>query len=148
MKNNVGMQGVFLKPQKIIKTKGGDVLHGLRATENSFHGFGEAYFSTVEKGEIKGWKRHKKMTLNLLVPIGEIKFVVYDDRPSSSTCKTFFEVFLSKNNYSRLTLPPLVWLAFEGKGDISNVLLNIANIEHQPDEVDKRNLNEIDYDWQ
>ena len=34
------------------------------------------YFSVVNPGVVKGWKLHKKMTCNLIVPIGTIKFVI------------------------------------------------------------------------
>ena len=57
----------------------------MKETSAGYAGFGEAYFSQVDKGAIKAWKRHKKMTLNLLVPVGEIKFVLFDDREASNT---------------------------------------------------------------
>ena len=100
------IDGVLLTQQKIINVSGGDVFHGVKVSDLGFDGFGEAYFSTIEFGAIKGWKRHRLMTLNLLVPIGEIKFVIYDDRPASTTNGLFQEVTLSPSNYCRLTIPP------------------------------------------
>ena len=41
---------------------------------------------------------------------------------------------LGENNYSRLTIPPNNWVAFQGIGMGKNMLLNIANIEHDPSE--------------
>ena len=37
--------------------------------------FGEAYFSKIKFNKIKAWKYHSKMTLNLAVPHGKVKFV-------------------------------------------------------------------------
>jgi dTDP-4-dehydrorhamnose 3,5-epimerase len=59
---------------KIILSEDGSVMHSLKSSEKDFKGFGESYFSTVNNGAIKAWKRHKKMTLNLTVPVGIVRF--------------------------------------------------------------------------
>ena len=130
---------------KIIKIPDGDVMHVLKATENSFNGFGEAYFSNIRGGAIKAWKRHKKMKLNLTVPYGKIKFVLFDDRDKKN-CK-FHEVIISKEKYQRLTVPPMIWMGFQGLSKQDSLLINIANIEHDPTEVEKINIQEINFDW-
>ncbi len=127
---------VLLTPLRIMKGETGDVMHALKQQEESFKGFGEAYFSTVHQGAVKGWKKHRRMILNLIVPAGAIKFVLYDDRRESRTYRTFQEVTLSKDNYLRLTVPPGVWMAFQGVGGENNTLLNIASIPHDPLEAD------------
>lgn len=129
----------------VIDTPGGYVMHGMKETSAGYAGFGEAYFSQVNKGAIKAWKRHKKMTLNLVVPVGKIKFVLFDDRELLNT--QFQEVIISKDNYCRLTLPPMVWMGFQGLSNSSSMLLNIANIEHDPSEVDRLEIEKINYDW-
>ena len=58
---------------------GGDVLHGIRKTDFGFIKFGEAYFSILEPNAIKAWKKHLRMTLNLIVPVGKVRFVFIDD---------------------------------------------------------------------
>ena len=141
------INGVMLTPLKIIHGELGDVLHALKQDETSFCGFGEAYFSTVKKNTVKAWKRHQRMTLNLVVPCGEIKFVLYDDRISSPTYGEIYEVTLSHHNYQRLTVPPMVCLGFKGLGDGLNMLLNIANIPHDPIESEKMDIGYISYDW-
>ena len=129
----------------VIDTPGGHVMHGMKETSAGYAGFGEAYFSQVDKGTIKAWKRHKKMILNLMVPVGKIKFVLFDDRELSNT--QFQEFIISKDNYCRLTLPPMVWMGFQGLSNGSSMLLNIANIEHNPSEVDRLEIKKINYDW-
>ena len=113
----------------------------MKKTSDGYEGFGEAYFSTINKGDIKNWRKHTKMTLNIVVPIGEIKFVVYNEK-----IKNFFSVKLSQNNYQRLTIKPGLWLAFKGLADF-NMLLNIANVEHDTNETESKNLEEFKYEW-
>ena len=126
------IEGVQLTPLRIIPGELGDVYHALKEKEESFEGFGEAYFSTVNGYAAKGWKKHRKMVLNLIVPVGAIRFVLYDDRPESRTYRTFQECTLSKENYQRLTVVPGIWMAFQGRTDGLNMLLNIASIPHDP----------------
>ncbi len=135
------MDGVILTPLKQIHHPKGDIFHGMKKSDNGYNGFGEAYFSTIGRGEIKGWKQHKQMTLNLVVPIGEIEFVVY-----SEEAKEFFSVKLSQDNYQRLTVKPGLWMAFKGLGRY-NMLLNLANMEHEPNEAINIPFDEINYCW-
>ena len=94
------IEGVIITPLKIINVQGGDVLHAMKRSDTGFSEFGEAYFSIVEPGCVKAWKRHHTMTLNLIVPLGKIRFIIFDDRKSDD--KQYKEVVLSKENYCRL----------------------------------------------
>ena len=141
------IDGVLITPIKIIPVLGGDVLHGLKLDDPGFSGFGEAYFSTIDTGVIKAWKRHREMTMNLIVPIGAIRFVICDEYSSNSSKPYCQEVVLSTENYCCLTVPPMVWMGFEGVGHQLNMLLNVANIQHRADETDKLAINKINFDW-
>ena len=141
------INGLILTPMKVIDVVGGSVLRAMSIGNVGYNGFGEAYFSTVEYNTIRGWKRHKEMTLNLVVPIGSIRFVVYDNRKDSSTAGNFEEIILSKEHYARLTVPPKLWVGFQGVGKGTNLLLNIANIPHNDTEVDHAPLKSFGYDW-
>ena len=68
---------IKIKASAKINVEGGNVLHALKASEKEFHGFEEAYFSTIEINKIKAWKRHLRMTMNLIVPVGEVQFNFY-----------------------------------------------------------------------
>lgn len=133
------MDGVILTPLKQIHNPKGDVFHAMKKSDVGFDGFGEAYFSTIHQGDIKGWKKHTRMTLNLVVPIGEIEFIVYNE-------KDFFTVKLSSQNYQRLTVQCGLWMAFRGVGE-SNILLNLASLEHDPTEAINQPLDAIPYAW-
>jgi dTDP-4-dehydrorhamnose 3,5-epimerase len=136
---------VLITPLNIIDTTGGNVMHAMKEIDVGFSGFGEAYFSEVELKSIKAWKRHRDMTLNLIVPVGKIRFVLFDDRKESDN--QFQEIVISRNNYCRLTVPPMIWMGFQGLSSNGSMLLNIANIVHDPEEVDRKDINEIEFDW-
>ena len=136
---------VLLTPLDIIETPGGNVMHAMKEIDAGFYGFGEAYFSEVSFNSIKAWKRHKEMTLNLVVPVGKIKFVLFDNREGSNN--QFQEIIISRDNYCRLTVPPMVWVGFKGLSETGSMLLNIANIGHDPLEVDRKNIKEIEFNW-
>jgi len=139
------LDGLRLTPLRIVSNPKGDIFHALRASEPGFQGFGEAYFSTVIQGLSKGWKRHNRYTLNLVVPVGEIRFVLFDDRPGCSTYGKFADLHIGiAKNYSRLTVPPGLWMAFQGVSKF-NLLLNIIPAEHDPNEADNKDLAEIYY---
>ena len=129
------IDGINISPLKIINGNEGFIMHALKKNETDFNEFGEAYFSSVNYKSIKGWKKHTKMISNLIVPIGEIRFVFFDDRLGSITKGMFLEVYLKKENYSRLCVQPGIWMAFQGMSKNLNVLLNISSILHDPNET-------------
>ena len=136
------MDGVVLNPLKQIHNPKGDIFHAMKKSDTGFDGFGEAYFSAIHENDIKGWKKHTKMTLNLIVPSGAIEFIIYNEKTNN-----FFNVTLSQENYQRLTVKPNLWMAFRGVGTQSNMLLNLASIEHDPSEAINCSLEEIEYEW-
>ena len=139
------IKDLIITPLQVIDVPGGNVSHAIKKSSNGFVGFGEAYFSQINSGSIKAWKRHRLMTLNLIVVFGVIRFVIFDDRNSSKI--QFQEIVISSENYSRLTIPPMLWVGFQGLSSGNSMLLNFANIEHDPSEIDKRKIEQIEYDW-
>ena len=135
------MDGIILTPLKTINHPKGDIFHAMKKSDIGFNGFGEAYFSTINQNDIKAWKKHTRMTLNLIVPIGKIEIVIYNE-----ILKEFFNVELSQKNYQRLTIKPNLWLALRGI-EKCNILLNLSNIEHNTSEAESVELNKIKYNW-
>ena len=135
------MDGVILTPLKRIYNPKGDILHAMKISDDGYDGFGEAYFSSVHQSDVKGWKKHLRMTLNLVVPQGAIEFVIYNEQSQD-----FISVKLSEKNYQRLTIQPGLWLAFRGV-ETNNLLLNLASIEHDSNEAVNLNLEDIKYEW-
>lgn len=141
------IDGVLVTPQKRIINPKGDILHAMKRSGAGYVGFGEAYFSTVHGGVIKGWKRHRRATLNLVVPVGVVRFVIYDDRHDSATAGRFFDITLGEKNHARLTVSPGLWVAFKGMSEGWSMLLNISDEEHDPAEADNIDLDAIPFIW-
>lgn len=141
------LEGVIVSEQKVIFHPQGNIMHAMKQSAPGYVGFGEAYFSGIKYNEIKGWKCHTKMTLNIVVPIGEILFVMYDDREESKTFKKHFYIKLGRENYKRLTVPPMIWMAFKGIGENENMLLNILDFEHDPNEAIGKPLEQFVFPW-
>lgn len=116
-------------PLRRIAHPQGDVLHALKASDAGFAGFGEAYFTTVHQGVTKGWKRHLRMHMNLVVPVGRVRFHVHDEANGRTECFVLGE---DATEYGRLTVPPGLWMAFSGLDAPLNLVLNLASIPHDP----------------
>lgn len=138
----MSLDNIQLTPLSRINTAGGDVLHGMKQTDTGYAGFGETYFSWVIQGAVKAWKRHTRMDMNLIVPAGSVRFVfVAEDE------QTLREEVIGEERYARLTVPPGVWFGFQGLAGPQSLVLNIASIIHDPLEVERRDMSDINYDW-
>ena len=144
------IDGVLIKPLRKIPDERGTIMHMMRIDDPEFERFGEIYFSAVYPGVIKGWHIHEEMMLNYAVIDGMIKLVLYDERDSSPTRGEIQEIFLGRDNYCLVKIPPLVWNGFKGIGTERAIVANLATIPHRPDEIkrldpfDKR----IPYNWE
>ena len=143
------IDGIKITPLDQIEDDRGKVMHMLRNDAKHFSKFGEIYFSTVLPNKIKGWHIHKKMTLNYAVIFGEIKMVLYDDRPDSKTKGKIQEFFLSPKNYKLVSVPPMIWNGFKGIGTEPSIVANCADIPHDPNEIKRLSTFDktIPYDW-
>ena len=41
----------------------------------------------------------------------------------------------------------MIWVGFQGLGQQTSLILNIANIEHSPKEIERKELDEIKFNW-
>src|SRR5437773_10810609 len=79
------IEGVQIVPLRRIPDERGTVYQMLKRTDPYFKAFGEIYFSSVYPGVVKGWHRHREMTLNYACIFGRIKLAIYDERDGSPT---------------------------------------------------------------
>lgn len=143
------IDGLHVTPLRHIPDERGAIFHMLRADSERFESFGEIYFSMVYPGAIKGWHKHREMTLNYAVPSGMVKLVCYDDREKSPTHGALSELFVGERNYVLVTIPPGIWNGFKGIGDGPSIVANCATIAHSPDEIVRLDpfTEDIPYDW-
>ena len=131
---------IKIKALKQISLKDGDVFHGLKASEEEFCGFQEAYFTTIKINKIKAWKRHLRMTMNLIVPVGEVQFNFYNEEK-----KLLVNTVVGERNYLRITVPPMIWFGFKGLSSNISYILNISDVSHDPSEVERKPLSFLDF---
>lgn len=143
------IDGVSVVPLRRIPDERGTVHHMLKRTDPHFVEFGEIYFTTVYRGVIKGWHRHREMTLNYACIGGRIKLVLFDDREGSATRGELMEAFLGPDDYSLVIIPPGVWNGFKGM-DETSIVANCCTHPHDPSRSDRLDpfVNDIPYDWE
>ena len=142
MGQRIKLEDILLSKLKQLKTVNGEVLHALRNSDLGYSQFGEVYFSTIEPNSINAWKRHSKMLINFIVPVGEVRFVFYIDKESGFRTEN-----IGLNRYMRLTVPPGIWFGFKNLSAKKSYVMNVANIIHDPDEVENCPIDNINYKW-
>ncbi len=142
MNNNI-LDKIKINNLDVLTTKHGNVMHALKKSNENFKEFGEIYFSWINYKSIKAWKYHTLMTLNLVVPVGKVKFVFYSEKN-----KKFRVEEIGENNYMLLTVPPCIWFGFQGLYNNRSLVTNIADIEHDPNETLRKDYKEIKFDWE
>lgn len=136
-------------PLRRIPDERGTIFHMLRRSDSHFLEFGEIYFTTVYRDVIKGWHKHRDMTLNYACIDGRIKLVLYDDRQTSSTRGELDEIFLGPDNYALVVIPPGIWTGFKGMTDPYAIVANCCTHEHDPARSTRLDpfSDQIPYDW-
>ena len=144
------IDGVVVKPLRRIPDERGFIMHMLRSDDPHFERFGEIYFSTAYPGTIKAWHLHQEMTLNYAVIVGMIKLVLYDDRENSPTKGELQELYIGRENYSLVKIPPYVWNGFKAVGGEMAILANCATLAHDANEIIRKSPIDpsIPYDWE
>lgn len=136
---------ILVTPLRQIEAAGGDVFHVMKKSDTGYADFGEAYFSWVSAGAIKAWKRHTRMTMNIVVPVGQVQFVFLS--VSANGTEEFRAEEIGVNRYARITVPSGIWFGFKGLHAQQSLVLNIASIPHDPNEVERLALSAINYEW-
>lgn len=139
--DRVSVNQISITPLKRIQVIGGDVLHGMKCCDPGYTGFGEAYFSFVDYRAVKAWKKHLRMTLNFVVPLGNVLFVFLDAQG------TVREEMVGENRLVRLTVPPGLWFGFQGLSSPHSLIMNVADICHDPLEVEHKKISAFTYMW-
>ena len=145
------IDGVNVKPLKVIADERGYLMEMLRADDPFFQKFGQTYVSVAYPGVVKGWHYHKIQTDHFVIVKGMMKVVLYDDREGSPTKGTVNEFFMGERNPILITIPPGVWHGMKGIGTEPAMLVNMPTEPYRYDQPDEYRVdphqNEIPYDW-
>lgn len=145
--NKINISGVKINNLKTFLTDGGSVGHVIKKNDKNFFGFGEVYYTSIKYNKIRGWKLHKKMIVNLMVLIGKLEIIIFDNRTKSKTNGKFKKIILKENDGKRLTINNNLWFAFKGISRKETKIINISNIMYDRKELLEKKLNEINFDW-
>lgn len=144
------IQGLEISSLKVMADNRGKVMKMVDVKVPLFEKFGEIYFSFVNAGVIKGWKKHLRAVQLFAVPVGMIKFVVYDDRPESPTRGQFEEIEVGESNYRLIKMPSGVWYSWQATSAFPAMIASLTSEPHDPAEAvaaEVNNNNLIPYQW-
>ena len=143
------IDGVQVVPLRRIPDERGTIMHMLSSTDPHFRQFGEIYFTTIYRDVVKGWHKHRDMTLNYACVFGRIKLVLFDEQDGSPSKGQLQELFLGPDDYSLAIIPPGIWTGFKGMTDPYAIVANCCTHPHDPSRTTRLDPfdNHIPYDW-
>ena len=150
MTGQSSIDGVLVTGLRQVVDERGAVLHHMRSDAPEFTTFGECYFSEMIPGAVKAWKRHSEQTQHLAVPIGRVRFVLYDERELSPTNGSLEVVELGRpDHYNRLRIPKDLWYGFTCLSDKPALIANCTDQPHDPTDTELRAEHDprIPYHW-
>ncbi len=145
------IRDVRTKSLKVIPDERGRLMETLRADDDLFIKFGQAYITTAYPGVIKGWHYHKIQVDNFIGVKGMFKVVLYDSREGSPTRGEVNEFFLGVHNPTLLQIPRLVLHGFKAIGTEEAIMLNLPTEPYRYDAPDEFRVDphgpDVPYDW-
>ena len=145
------IDGVRIKPLKVIPDERGRLAEILRRDDDIFLGFGQVYMTTAYPGVVKAWHYHRKQTDNFAVVTGMMKIVLYDAREDSPTKGEVNEFFVGDHNPILVQIPPGVYHGFKCVSEHEAIVINTPTEPYNHEEPDEYRLdphdNDIPYDW-
>ena len=139
------MKEIRFHPKKRIHLDDGDIFHFIDIKDNNFCGFGEVYFSSIKYNSIKGWKKHNKMTMNLICLFGKVQFIFALKDATNNWI--YSEFILDPSNNGVLNVPPGYFFCFKGLGKDVNLISNFSNLLHDEAEITRLPIESIPYTW-
>ena len=82
--------------------------------------------------DLKGWKKHHKMVLNLIVIEGKVLFYL-----ANNQFNEFKEIIICKNDL-KSTIMPNQWVSFTSLINPNSKIMNIANLTNKEDITDNK----------
>ncbi|GBC77238.1 UDP-2-acetamido-2,6-beta-L-arabino-hexul-4-ose reductase [bacterium HR08] len=145
------IEGVRVKPLRMIPDERGRLMELLRADDEIFIKFGQVYMTTVYPGVVKAWHYHKKQYDNFVAVRGMIKLVLYDAREDSPTRGEINEFFIGDWNPQLVQIPPGVYHGFKCISETEAIVINIPTEVYNYAQPDEYRLDPhkggIPYDW-
>ena len=126
---------------KKIKQKKGNIIKIIKKDDTFFYSFGELYVSEIKPHQTKAWRYHKRSTQNIFLLEGRCKIVC-------QLKKRFVETQLSENSPKLIIIPKKCWYGFKNKSRKKVKLLNLCDRKFSENEILRKEIKEIKYNWQ
>jgi len=147
----VAIDGVQVKPLRVIPDERGRLMEILRCDDAMFEKFGQVYMTTVYPGVVKAWHYHKVQSDNMACVKGMVKLVLYDDREGSPTRGELTEIFFGEHQPLLVHIPPNVYHGFKGVSTEEAIVVNCPTEPYNREQPDEYRLDahtkDIPYDW-
>lgn len=145
------IDGVRTKKLSVHADERGRLVEMLRADDELFEKFGQAYLTSAYPGVVKAWHYHEKQVDHFVCVHGMMKVVLYDEREGSRTRGLVNEFFLGVHNPLLVRIPAGVYHGFKCISEHEALIVNIpTEVYHyaEPDEfrIDAHDPR-IPYDW-
>jgi dTDP-4-dehydrorhamnose 3,5-epimerase len=145
------IHGVAVKELKVNVDERGSLMEILRADDDIFEKFGQAYVSLNYPGVIRAWHYHKKQTDYFCVVKGMVKVALYDAREGSPTYGEVNEFFIGERNNLVVKIPPGVYHGYKTIGVEPSLLINFPTEPYDRSNPDEYripyNSPEVPYNW-
>lgn len=145
------IDGVIIKPLKVIADERGRLMELLRRDDPFFEEFGQVYMTTAYPGVVKGWHYHKQQADHFAVVKGMIKLVLFDSREESPTKGLINEFFPGIHNPILVKVPTFVYHGFKTISEEEAIIINVPTQPYLYNDPDEYRLPphtaEIPYDW-
>ena len=146
------IDGVQVKPLKVIPDERGRLMEILRADDALFERFGQVYVTTAKPEIVKAWHYHKLQADHWVCLFGKARVGLYDMREKSPTHGLTNEFIMTPEEPFLLKIPVFVYHGFKGIAtDRESMIMNIPTVpynyaapdEYRADPYDPR----IPFDW-
>lgn len=151
MGNKRLIEGVKVKPLRVIPDERGRLMEILRSDDELFERFGQVYLTTAYPGVVKAWHYHRKQDDHMVVVRGMMKIALYDNRDGSPTKGELNEFFMGDHNPILLKIPKMVYHGFKCISETEAMVVNVPTEVYNYQEPDEFRLDPhaggIPYDW-
>ncbi len=146
------IEGVQVKPLKVIPDDRGRLMEILREDDPIFERFGQVYVTTAKPGVVKAWHYHKLQADHWVCLAGRARVGLYDAREDSPTRGQVNEFLMSPEEPFLVKIPVGVWHGFKGLApDRESMIMNVPTLmynyqtpdEYRADPYDPK----IPFDW-
>lgn len=150
--NQTLLEGVCLKPLKVIPDDRGRLMEILRVDDPIFECFGQVYVTTAKSGVVKAWHYHKLQADHWVCLVGKARVGLYDPRPDSSTYGLTNEFTMTPEEPFLLKIPILVYHGFKGLAPQGEtMIMNLPTVPYNGSAPDEYRVDsddpKIPFDW-